>query len=224
MSRTVRRLLLLHAGALALVEPTLAGPPPARWSADPSASRIVVHVRKKGALSGLAHDHHFVATKWRASASFDEARPADARLEVVVQAASLHDDQPALSDADRAKVDAQAVGKDVLDASKYPEIRFARDGRGDASLQVARDGAIEGEVSGTLSLHGKERPVAISIHATRAGDGWRVRGNARFSQRDFGIRPYSGFLGTIAVEDAVEVEYALALVPASDGERHEAQR
>ena len=119
------RLLGVLAVSLALADAAFASE--SRWSADPARSRLVVHVRKKGLLSGMAHDHHFVPAEWRATAIFDEARPSGARLEVVVRADSLHDGQPALSAADRTKVEAQAAGADVLDARRYPEIRFTRD-------------------------------------------------------------------------------------------------
>jgi polyisoprenoid-binding protein YceI len=207
------RLLGLLAVSLALADSALAAE--ARWSADPARSRIVVHVRKKGLLSGMAHDHAFVPAAWRATASFDDARPSGARIEVVVEAGSLHDEQPSLSAEDRAKVDAQAAGRDVLDARRYPEIRFTAAGATGAALDAAPDGAIAGELTGTLALHGREHPVGVRLRATREEEGgWRARGTARFDQSEFGIRPYSGFLGTVAVHDAVEVEYDLVLVRA----------
>jgi polyisoprenoid-binding protein YceI len=49
---------------------------------------------------------------------------------------------------------------------------------------------------------------------TAEGDGWRVRGGVKFKQSDFGITPFSGFLGTIAVHDEVEVALDLLLTPA----------
>ncbi len=173
-----------------------------------SKSRIVVHVKKRGLLSGMAHDHHFAVRDWRATADFDPANPAEARCEVIAAADSLRDEQPALSSEDRQKVDRQAAGEGVLDARRYPEIRFTSSGplRGG-------DGRVEGTFSGTLRLHGRERPVRASAAATREGEAWRVRASVRFKQSDFGIEPYSGFLGTIAVEDEVLVEADLVMVP-----------
>lgn len=51
------------------------------------------------------------------------------------------------------------------------------------------------------------------MRASREGAGWRASGTLRFLQSDFGIEPYSGFLGTIAVQDEVQVEFDLFLAP-----------
>ena len=188
---------------------------PAQWLADPAKSHITVRVFKKGLFSGLAHDHQFVPSVWRAIATFDDASPADGRVEVVIAANSLRDQQPALSDEDRAKVDRQAASSDVLDATRYPEIRFASN-----SLKIgpgtsgSSTGALQGSITGTLALHGRERTVSVPITAIKEGQTWRARGTVNFKQSDFGIRPYSGFAGTVAVHDQVTLEYEIVLGPA----------
>lgn len=185
------------------------------WTAEAGQSRITVHVLKKGLLSGLAHDHHFVAGRWRATATFDPASPSSTRIEVIVRADSLADEQPALSKTDREKVDRQAAGRDVLDAERFPEVRFAANAL-EVSPAAARPGdAVQGTLQGTLSLHGQERPLAVPVAAVKEGDGWRAHGAVTFKQSDFGIRPYSGFAGTIAVHDELKLEYDLLMVPAS---------
>ncbi len=199
------------AAVLLAAQGAAAGASPAAWTAVTSKSEILVHVRKAGILSGLAHDHHFAASEWRASASLDPAAPGEARIEVVVAAGSLRDRQTALSPQDREKVDRQAAGPETLDADHFPEIRFVARGLPGPS---APGDAIDGEMRGTLSLHGRERPVAVPVHAIREGDGWRARGSVQLRQSDFGIAPFSGFLGTVSVHDEVVVEYDVVLAPA----------
>jgi polyisoprenoid-binding protein YceI len=207
----VRRLpwLAVLVATLALAEAPQASPN--QWSAVPGRSRITIHVYKKGFLSGMAHDHHFAAGSFRVTASLDGAAPPHARFEVTVAAGSLRDQQPDLSAEDRAKVDAQAAGADVLDAARFPEIRFAPEGSAGSVLRLEPDGSIDGELAGTLSLRGKQHPVAVQLNATREGEAWHARGSARFKQSDFGIEPYSGFLGAVAVHDEILVEYDLVL-------------
>jgi polyisoprenoid-binding protein YceI len=186
-----------------------------RWTADAGRSRITLHVFKRGLLSAVAHHHHFVAGSWRATATFDGGSPAAARVELIIAADSLRDRQEALSPKERDKVDRQAAGPDVLDARRYPEIRFVSKpleiGPG---TSVRAGGTVEGMLTGTLSLHGKERLVSVPVSATPEGTAWRARGAVTFKQSDFGIRPYSGFLGTIAVRDEVKLEYDVVLVAA----------
>jgi polyisoprenoid-binding protein YceI len=187
-----------------------------RWTADTARSRITIHVFKKGLLSGLAHDHHFVPGNWRATATFEGASPSAAHVEVIVAANSLRDQQPALSEKDREKIDRQAAGPEVLDARRYPEIRFASKSVVVApGTSVAPGGGLQGTLTGTLSLHGQERPVSVPITATKDGKAWRARGSLNFNQSAFGIHPYSGFGGTIAVRDEVKLEYEIVLAPAS---------
>jgi polyisoprenoid-binding protein YceI len=186
---------------------------PARWSAGPGESRVVVNVYKKGLLSGMAHDHHFRAGEFRVTASTDGAGPAPTAFEVVVAAGSLRDEAPDLSPADRAKVDAQAAGEDVLDASRFPEVRFAAREAQAAWPPAGPDGSAGGELRGTLTIRGRERPVAVAVRTAKEGNGLRARGSVRFRQSDFGIEPYSGFLGMVAVEDEVQVDFDLQLTP-----------
>ncbi len=46
----------------------------------------------------------------------------------------------------------------------------------------------------------------------KEGNGWRARGALTFKQSGFGIRPYSGFFGTIAVHNEVKLEYDIVWV------------
>jgi polyisoprenoid-binding protein YceI len=209
LTRLVPPLALLLALA---APPATAGAAAASWRAVVEKSQITLHVYKKGLLSGAAHDHHFVPATWRATASFDEAKPSDIRVELVIAADSLRDRQPELSSDDREKVNRQAAGKDVLDAAHHPEIRFTASGGLEPA--AAAPTRVDGVLSGTLALHGRERTVPVRVVAKKAGGGWWAHGSAKFKQSDFGIEPYSGFLGTIAVKDEVQLDYELFLAPA----------
>src|SRR5512135_2280214 len=176
--------------ALGMAFASAARAEPVRLAAAPGRGEIVVNVLKKGLFSNLAHDHHFVAGRFRVTATLDEERGRLGPFEVVVDAASLRDRQPELSDADRDKVNAQAVGPEVLDAARFPEIRLAPGPAGEAALRRAADGGLEGDLPGVLSLHGRSRGVTVPVQAARQPVGWRVRGAVRFLQSDFGIEPY----------------------------------
>ncbi len=173
-------------------------------------SHVLVHVHKRGLFSGFAHDHHFEVTAWRATARVPADAPEATAVTVVLEADSLHDRQEHLSAADRRKVDAQAAGPEVLDAAHHPRIEFRAD-----RLELASGGAgaehLRGVLHGTLSLRGRSAPADVSVEADRLLDGWRVRGRAKVRQSTFGIRPFSGFAGTVGVKDEVEIELVLAL-------------
>jgi len=175
------------------------------YDLDAAHSRIVIHVRKAGAMSSMLHDHAFVPQRWHGEVSFDPDALSTTHGEVVVDAASLRDEEPALSAADRAKVEEQARGADVLDAAKYPEVRLEV-----TSVEPggpAQDGgSTPVTLVGTFHLHGRTSPVRIPLLARWSAEGFEARGQARFRQTDFGIRPLSKLLGAIAVKDDLVLE------------------
>jgi polyisoprenoid-binding protein YceI len=184
-----------------------------RFDAAPGGPGIRIHVAKRGAFAMFAHDHDFEVTRWTGTAEIPDGDPAQAKVELTLAAGSLHDREAKLSESDRRKVDAQAAGPEVLDAARAPEITFR-------SERVSVDGgasggAVHGTIHGRLTLRGHTNPVDATFEATREGEGWTVRGRARFKQSEFGIRPFSGFGGTVGVKDEVEVTFELALRPAA---------
>ncbi len=182
------------------------------WEAGPGGGdRIVVHVFKKGVFSAFAHDHHFEVTEWRATAEVPDGEPASASVEVVASAGSLRDRQERLSENDRRKVDAQAAGPDVLDAQHHPKIEF-RSERFEAD-RGGGPGHVRGTLHGTLTIRGRTAPADVGVEADRGGNEWRVRGKARMKQTALGIKPFSGFGGTVGVKDELELEIALTLRP-----------
>lgn len=177
----------------------------------PDESELVVHVFKAGAFSPVLHDHHFVPGEWSGHATFDPERPAETTAVVTVQADSLRDRQPKLSKDDLAKVNAQVRGPEVLDAAKYPTIRFeAKRLELDRAASDPAKGYLRGKLFGALTLHGRTRTIGVPVAARWSGDALAVNGKVAFRQSAFGIEPYAQLGGAIAVQDAVEIELSLS--------------
>lgn len=185
--------------------------PCALLQADPSASRLVVRAGKRGVLRALSHDHEFTPARWQAQADFDPERPKEVRVDVRIDTATLHDHVARLARQMRDYVDRETAGPQVLDAQRYPEIRFQA---GAASARGEGD-AIQGVLHGALSLHGTTRPLDVPFQARAEAPAYRVSGTVRFRQTDYGITPFTSAGGTIGVDDEVLVEFELVLVPAS---------
>lgn len=184
----------------------------ATLEADASASQLVVRARKKGILSVVTHDHEFTPARWEAQVEFDPGRPQDVRVDLRIDAASLHDHVARLTQKSRDSVDLEAAGPQVLDARRYPEITF----HGDSSSTRGEGDGLEGVLHGALTLHGRTLPLDVPFHVSHAdATGYRVSGSARFLQTDFGITPISKAGGSIGVDDAIQVEFKLVLVPSS---------
>ena len=184
-----------------------------RLEAVPAGPGIRVHVAKRGAFAMFAHDHDFEVTRWSGTVAVPGGDPARGSVELVLDAGSLLDRQKKLSEADRRKVDQQAAGPEVLDAARAPEITYRSDRVVVAAGGAGEGAQVRGTVQGQLTVRGRTRPVDAAFEATRAGEGWSVRGRARFKQSDFGIKPFSGYGGTVGVKDEVEVTFELELGP-----------
>lgn len=178
--------------------------------ADLSASELVIRATKTGLLSVLGHDHQFTPARWRAEVDFDPGRPQDVRVDVRIDAATLHDHVARLTQSVRDHVDRKTAGPEVLDAQRFPEIAL----HAESSSARREGGDLEGVLHGTLSLHGATRPLDVPFHVRGDASGYRVSGGVRFRQTDFGMTPYSTARGSIGVDDEIQVEFDLVLVPA----------
>jgi polyisoprenoid-binding protein YceI len=210
MQRVVKKWTrcLVFAG-LAAAWPQLSRSAPLQ--ADTVASQFVVRADRRGLLSAFAHDHLFTPARWRAEADFDPARPQEVRVDVRVDAATMHDHVARLTQGSRDYVDRETIGPEVLDAQRYPEIRFHGES---ASARRAGD-RLDGVLHGALSLHGTTRPLDVPFHARVDAAGYRVSGSVRFRQTDFGMKPFSRAGGAFSVDDEIQVDFELALAPAA---------
>jgi polyisoprenoid-binding protein YceI len=188
----------------------------APYAIDTTRSEIAVKVFKGGVASALAHDHVVRATRWQATLDAS-TEPVALSADVRVDATALEVDEPdartrhgldgTLSDSDRAQVRASMLGADQLDAARFPEVRFS-------ASQIDRDG--DGfRLTGELALHGAVRRIAVPLDIARDGETCTARGRVRVKQSDFGITPYSAFLGAVRVQDEVEIVFTLVAAPAA---------
>jgi polyisoprenoid-binding protein YceI len=184
--------------------------PGAPLQADTSASQLVIRATKNGILSALAHDHQFIPARWQAEVDFERGRPQEVRVDVRIDAATLHDHVARLTQPLRDYVDRETAGPEVLDAQRYPEIRF----HGESASARAEGDDLQGVLHGALSLHGTTRPLDVPFHVRAEAPGYRVSGSVRFRQTDFGMTPISKARGSIGVDDEIQVEFDLVLVPA----------
>ena len=183
-----------------------AAAPPPRWRIDVARSWLSVRANRAGLLSPVLHDHDFRPSVWSGTIGLDPPK-----VEVDVATASLEDHEAGLSAEDRRKVREQLLGPTILDAQRFGQIVF----KGDRVEDVRRgDHALEATLLGTLTLHGRERPVRVPVSATWTPDRLLASGRFSFRQSDFGIRPFSSHLGTVAVRDEVTIELRFVAAPA----------
>ena len=208
---------------LAAAEP----PPPAAAPAAPVAgsrvytvdnrrSQLVLQVFKEGAAAALAHDHTVRATEVSGSITADPAAPESAKVSVTVLTKSLVNDEPLTRkqfglDPEVPEKDRQAVleamrADNQLDVAKFASITFV-------SASVERSGE-KLAIVGDFTLHGVTKRIKMPI-AVKWGDDGCVTGDGKihFVQSDYGIKPYSAFLGAVKNKDEVILNVHLVGVP-----------
>jgi hypothetical protein len=170
----------------------------------PDAASCEVLVYREGALSAFGHDlvlrvHAFeIGVEISPPAVRARFDPASLRV-----AAALRDGRPVpgVPSASDAQDIERTVREKVLRVERFPEIRFA-------SSAVSRRGE-EHDVRGVLTLCGTSREIAF----TTRPDGERLAAEVWLHQPDFGIRPYSAFLGALRVKPDVLVRVAVPRTP-----------
>ncbi len=175
-----------------------------RWSFDLGHSSINFSVRHL-----MVSKVRGLFTKWTGSLEADEQKPAGARVEVQIDAASIDTKEP--------QRDGHLRSADFFDVEKYPHLGFK-------STAVESAGDKRFKLKGDLTIRGTTRPVVIDVeYAGRAKDPWggeRAGFSAKTSidRKDFGLTWNQALeMGGILVGDKVEVDLEIEAVKAKAG-------
>lgn len=160
-------------------------------SPAPRRSTITIHVGKSGLFSGFAHNHTISAPISRAAI---DPKSKTASITVLTREMKVMD--PEVSQKDRAEIQATMLGPKVLDAQRFPEIRFT-------SSSIAETAPQRFQVIGELQLHGVTRRLEFPVSGTPE----HYTGKTKLKQTDFNIQPISLAGGTVKVKDEVEIEF-----------------
>jgi len=172
------------------------------YEIGPATGRVLVKTGREGLAAKAGHDLTIEITQWRARVSVPDAvggglHAAALQAELNLGSLAVREGTGGakpLSDKDRA--DIQATAAKVLGSA------------GVATYASAKFVPETETIEGTLTLNGTTRPV--NLHVTNAGPS-RFRGTTTIRQTDFGITPYSGFLGALKLKDDIAVEFEVAL-------------
>jgi polyisoprenoid-binding protein YceI len=182
---------------------------------DVQNSRVYVFVAKKGA----GHEH---GVEGRIAAGTLRLGQAAAAGDITFDLRSFQADtddarnyvglKPGIDASTQADVTANMHGASVLDVARQGVARFAVD-----SIRPAVVPGFPGpayQFDGELDLHGTKRKLGFLASVEMLNDGRRrIRGRFALKQTDFGIQPFSKFLGAVGVADEVQVYGDIYLTP-----------
>ena len=208
----------VHCSVLAAVVLLLAAPgtlPAQSGSVIVEHSRVYVFVAKKGA----GHDHGVEGLLAAGDLHFDRPQQAGGltfdlkTLAADTSRARKFFRMDGETDADtQAAVNANMHGSAVLDVAKFPAAEFV-------VTQVQPLPPTQGEagrsfqLDGELTLHGVKKSIRFTALTEQVNGMTRVRGRFALKQTDFGIKPFSKFLGAVGIADELQVYGDLWLRP-----------
>ena len=171
--------------------------------------RITLRTSRDGLVAQAGHDLTIDAARWSgelvvAADLTPESLQVKVDLGALVVRAGTGGIKP-LSDRDKREI--AVTARKTLSADRYPEATFTA-----TSFEPAGDG---GTIVGTLTLAGHSRPERLQVSQSSPGV---YHATTTIRQTDFGLKPYSAFLGSLKVADAVDVEVDLDLSRAADQE------
>jgi polyisoprenoid-binding protein YceI len=174
------------------------------------SGRITLRTFRDGLAAQAGHDLTIEATRWSAELVVSpDQTPASLKVSIDLGALVVRAGTGGIKPlTDRDKREIGVTARKVLSADRHPEATFT------ASTFKAEPGG-GGTISGTLSLAGQTAPLELRVSSVGAE---RYHATTTVRQTDFGIKPYTGFLGALRVRDTVDVEVDVDLSDAAEQE------
>jgi polyisoprenoid-binding protein YceI len=178
----------------------------------PDAGRVVIKTTRAGLAARAGHDLTIEVTRWSAQVQVpaeDDGGPAAATVSADLDLGSLEVREGTggalpLTDRDRREIKKQMSQILGSATATFASTRVIPSGSGSSGSGFSGSGFSGGAVEGTVTLNGKTQPARLQV--TAPGDG-QYRGSATLNQTGFGVKPYSGFFGTLKLKNEVTVEF-----------------
>lgn len=171
---------------------------PGHYRLGPDRGRLIWRTFRDGLAATAGHDLTIEVPRWSGELTVgDELAPTSLELRIELGSMTVLTGTGGikpLTDRDRREI--AVTARKVLGADHHPQALFTAD-----SFQPESGGGWL--ASGSLTINGQTRPVRVRAAKTAEG---RYRATATVVQSQFGIKPYTAFLGALRVRDAVEVE------------------
>jgi polyisoprenoid-binding protein YceI len=170
------------------------------WMLDASDGELLIRTGVTGPAARMGHRLTIAMTRWRASVAWAGDQPVAAELTVETESFEVLRGEggvKGLTGPEKALVRSNAMK--ALDAGRHPQIRFTAE-----TIEKTDDGY---RLAGTLQIRGKSRSREIELRTEDLGTSWRLSAESTVRQTDYGVKPYSLFMGSLRVADDVSVSF-----------------
>jgi len=193
----------------------------ASYTIDKSKSIFGIIIHKGGYASALAHNHFIFAQDYEATLTFDPGEPANSRLTLSMPVSGLVNDEPAVSAAwsprilslkilseslptvsasDRNNIFKDMMSPSQLDPERYPMIHLAVSNLEKKDSLVGEE-AFKYQMKVALTVHGQTVEKLVPANIQVVDDVLQAESVGTFAFTDFGIAPFSAFMGAFKNQD-----------------------
>jgi hypothetical protein len=169
-----------------------------------SESRVYVELQATGLLRAVGHDPTLSAAPEPLAITVPDG---EGRFELPVDAcvrADAIEPPPDIPASDREQMRANTLGREVLDAARFPTLDF----RGRYAGTLA-----SGTLAGELVVLGVARRVVLDVRVTRVGASVAATGAWEGRLTDLGIKPFKALLGALKLKDWVRLRLSARFAP-----------
>jgi polyisoprenoid-binding protein YceI len=173
-----------------------------RHHLGPEHGQIVLRTFRDGLAAQAGHDLIIEISRWSGELAVgDDLAPTSLEVRIDMGSLVVREGTGGIKPlTDRDKREIVVTARKVLAADRNPEATFSATG-----FTPASGG---GEISGTLTLAGRSRPIRLTVSESGPGN---YQATTSVVQTEFGLKPYSGFLGALKVRNAVDVRAEVSL-------------
>lgn len=176
--------------------------PPIRYKIDSSQSKFMVHASRGGLAWFKGHSHEIAVRDFdgEAALALDLSNPAS--LEMTIRADSLEETSDVFT-AQQKQIINKELDEIVLEAAKYPEIKFkSTDVKG-----VVNSNQFDVQIGGDMTLHGVTKRVVIPARVSISGDTLRARGEFSINRKDFNVDATNAFHGFVRINHKLKFTF-----------------
>jgi polyisoprenoid-binding protein YceI len=185
------------------------------YQIDPQASVLHIHVFRGGTFARLGHNHVMSSKSvtgriWMrpqlSASAFELSFPVADLIVDDPQArqAAGSDFLPDIPEGDKQATRNNMLREEVLDAEHFPKVTV-KSAAVAGSLAAAK-------ITARITLKDATRDVMVPTHIAVNGDRLRASGEFEIRQTDFGMKPFTVALGSLAVQDQLRVRFNLVAV------------
>jgi len=170
------------------------------WTLTAAEGELQILTGVAGRAAKMGHRLTIAMASWRAEVQWRGKQPIAAELVVDVDSLQVVKGEGGvtpLTGPEKGVVRSNALK--ALDATKYPQITFSAE-----DITKAAGGY---RLAGTVEIHGTSRPQTVDVSVEDSGGVWVMSAEVPVVQTQFGIKPYSLFVGSLKVADEVKLRF-----------------